>query len=191
MPQCWQIRGAGHSSSGRGSLHVPRAHSLCHKYPCRGTSWGLCSCSRCCCCCCCCRWWCSRSISAVAFASVGASAAPFSFAFYTYDTDLYRPEKHVCRPIGDILCGRPLRAAPPRPQPWSVIFWTENWHTGYSCPGELSQIFWLFYLFFVYELGARADNRTKRRTDGQTDRRQNPQRNLHATELHDQTAKFI
>jgi len=39
-----------------------------------------------------------------------------------------------------------------RPSAWPLTFWTENWHTGYSCPGQL----WHHFRFRVWITDRRA-----------------------------------
>ena len=43
---------------------------------------------------------------------------------------------------------------------WTSTFWTLNWHTGYSRPGERSLRFCLFFLRRVGVTGAQTDGRT-------------------------------
>jgi len=48
---------------------------------------------------------------------------------------------------------------------FTLTFWTENWHTGYSFPGESSQWFWFFAPFcFRLRIPYTTDRWTERQT---------------------------
>jgi len=48
--------------------------------------------------------------------------------------------RNIMSTHADVLCGRP----------WSLTFWAENWHTGYSCSGKRTHRFCFFFYAFSF-----------------------------------------